>query len=344
MIDPFRTMLKASRLAGKGRPLSAAIALLFPGTSKRKPVRRSPTKVTRPPQPRSLRPAPGSFIDGHFANAYGALNYKLHTPKGSSRRRLPIVVMLHGCTQTAGDFARGTAMNTLADELGFLVLYPEQSISANMGRCWNWHTPANQSRSAGEPAVVASLTRHVMTLCAADPRRVYIAGLSAGGCAAALTAAAYPDLYVAVGVHSAMAPGNVATLTSALAAMRSGNSGGTSHRRRPRPTIVFHGDRDDVVNPSAAAGFLSQLERSRPGVLSRQVLHDRRKGGRAFTRAIYRNQRGEVLLEDWSVHGSGHAWSGGNGAASNTDPAGPDASREMLRFFLRHRRPLKRQR
>lgn len=228
-------------------------------------------------------------------------------------------------------------MNALADEVGFLVLYPEQSNSANFNRCWNWHRVGNGKRDeGGEPAVIAALTRHVIKDSRANPARVYIAGLSAGAVAAAVVAAEYPELYAAVGVHSGLARGNVSRLSEALAAMR-GEAGWTSTPGKqpvPLPTIVFHGDRDDVVHPSNAQGFLKQLEHAKPGALTKRSRRGRSQGGRDYTCTLYRAPLGRVLLEDWTVHGGGHAWSGGKRGGSYTDPAGPDASREMVRFFL----------
>jgi poly(hydroxyalkanoate) depolymerase family esterase len=249
--------------------------------------------------------------------------------------------MLHGCTQSAGDFALGTRMNELADERGFLVLYPQQSTAANLGRCWNWHRPGDQKRGSGEPAAIAALTLHIIGTSRANPARVYIAGISAGGAAAAIVAAAYPEIFVAVGVHSGMARGNVTTLSGALAAMRGGAGAGVADGGkvpRPAPTIVFHGGRDKVVHPSNAGGFLTQLQRSSPRPITSRTERGRSKGGRDFTRTVYRQGAGEVLLEDWTVADSGHAWSGGCASGSYTDPAGPDASREMMRFFLARKR------
>lgn len=333
----------------KGRPLAAALVLqgmLSPAPKRAKSgagrvkraKQRSPAKPAREP-----RPAPGTFVDGRYSNAHGRLAYKLYTPRGSARRRPPLVVMLHGCTQSAADFAVGARMNRLADELGFLVLYPEQSTSANVGRCWNWHRPGDQGRGRGEPAVIAGLTRHVIDLGRVNPARVYIAGLSAGGAAAAIIAAAYSDLYVAVGVHSGLARGDVCTLRGALSAMRQGVSArahGLDKTRGPLPTIVFHGDQDNIVHPSNPAGFLNQLRRSSSAPLNSRETRGRSRNGRAYTRKEYRFGVGPVLLEDWIVHGSGHGWSGGDPAGSYTDPAGPDASREMMRFFLSRRRPI----
>lgn len=335
MRNPLRAVLKAARKS----QLSAARAMRSlvpaPAPKRAKPPRRVRTTLARP-----TRPAPGSFIDGQVAGPAGPLSYKLYTPRGSARRRLPLVVMLHGCTQTAADFAAGTRMNRLADELGFLVLYPQQSIKANMGRCWNWHHPANQRRGSGEPAAIAALTRLAIQTGRANPARVYIAGISAGGSAASIIGAAYPELFVAVGVHSAIPRGTITSVTGAMAAMRGGASGGIGRTARPLPTIVFHGDGDRVVHPSNAGGFVEHLRRSSTKVLAGRTEQGRSAGGRTFTRTVYSHGAGGVLLEDWTIHGSGHAWSGGSAAGSHTDPAGPDASREMIRFFLARKRPV----
>lgn len=253
---------------------------------------------------------------------------------------MPLVVMMHGCSQSASDFAAGTGMNMLADELGFLVLYPQQSQSANLARCWNWHDPQHQVRDRGEPAVIAALTRHTIALCRANPMRIYIAGISAGGAAAAIIGAAYPDLYVAVGVHSGLAQGNIRSLSAAVAAMRGkSDSGPAKALPRQLPTIVFHGDGDRIVHPSNAAGFLKNIERSNSGPLLIRTYTGCSSGGRHFTQRVYKGPAGDIMLEDWTVHGIGHSWSGGRAAGSHTDPAGPDASQEMIRFFLARRRP-----
>lgn len=348
MTNIYRTILKASRLVKRRRPISAAMALQElwspPGPkTRRKSAKTAPKPKSRgvgkPAQGRPDRAAPGSFSSGEFHCPHGALGYWLYMPPGSARRRMPLIVMLHGCTQTATDFAAGTRLNRLADELGFAVLYPQQSSKANIARCWNWHDPAHQARGGGEPAIIGALTRHAINLCRTNPTRVYIAGISAGGAAAAIIGAAYPDIYAAVGVHSGVARGNIRSLGTALTTMR-GRASGPSKEKLPRqlPTIVFHGDNDSVVHPSNARGFLNNLERSQPGPLTSRSYRGCSSGGRHFTRRIHKGQDGRTLLEDWTVHGSGHSWSGGSAAASHTDPSGPDASREMVRFFMTHRR------
>lgn len=292
------------------------------------------------------------FLAASYRNHAGSRAYKLYVPNAYREQPLPLIVMLHGCTQSPDDFAAGTRMNALAEEHPCLVAYPAQSAAANVSRCWNWFNPHDQQRDRGEPSLIAGITRQIMREYAVDPRRVYVAGLSAGAAAAAIMGAAYPDLYAAIGVHSGLACGAATDVSSAFAAMRQGNSGAArrpqadhrpeAHQRpgadqRIVPTIVFHGDRDGTVNPVNGDQIIAQ---SQVGTeLRSSVQHGTVPGGRDYSRTLYCDAGGRALLEQWVVRGAGHAWSGGSEAGSFTDPLGPDASREMLRFFLEHTLP-----
>ncbi|MDB5063806.1 MAG: esterase [Chloroflexi bacterium] len=283
-------------------------------------------------------PARGRFIECSYSNEAGSRAYKLYVPSGCAGQAVPLVVMLHGCTQDPDTAAAGTRLNELAEEGTFLVAYPRQDMAANVSRCWNWFVPAHQRRGGGEPSIIAGITQDVMTRHRVDQRRVYVAGMSAGGAMAAIMAATYPDLYAAVGVHSGVATGAAHDLRTAFAAMRRGGPKGPPPEdlvERPSlPTIVFHGDRDTTVNPSNAQRVLDEV---RPrGGLSETSSRGQVPRGREFTRLVYSGAGGDVAAECWLIHGAGHAWSGGSPAGSFTDPLGPDASREMVRFFLEH--------
>jgi len=295
-----------------------------------------------PPQARVADAQPGQFVSGFYANQAGARPYKLYVPTSYAGQSLPLVVMLHGCTQTPDDFANGTRMNALAEERQCFVLYPEQTRAANPSRCWNWFKRADQRREQGEPAILAGMTREVMNRYRIDPGKVYVAGLSAGGAMAAVMGTAYPELYAAVGVHSGLACGSAHDLPSALAAMRGtpasvGRNTGSSPTVPATPTIVFHGDRDKTVHPRNGEDVVSQsVERN--GVSSADPTTERGQapGGHAYTRTIHRDSTGRAVLEHWLVHGGGHAWFGGSPRGSYIDPKGPDAAREMIRFFYQN--------
>ena len=261
-----------------------------------------------------------------------------------------LIVMLHGCTQSADDFAAGTQMNRLADEHGFLVVYPEQAAHANASRCWNWFRPQDQVRDAGEPSILAGIVREVAHAHGADPRRIFVAGLSAGAAMAVVLGETYPELFAAVGVHSGLPFGSAHDIPSAMAAMKGGRSGMPGSKRmpggaggtrrtavQPVPVIVFHGDRDHTVQPTNGDTIVRQAQEAH----AREAGHSMQvtthagvaSGGRRFSREVHTDAEGQVRIESWTLHGAGHAWSGGHASGSYTDHAGPDASAEMLRFF-----------
>jgi poly(hydroxyalkanoate) depolymerase family esterase len=300
----------------------------------------------RTPEP-DAPPMAGRFVTRSFTNGAGTRAYKLYVPSGAGERDLPLVVMLHGCTQSADDLAAGTRMNELAEGGPFFVVYPEQSANANGQKCWNWFKSADQRRDLGEPSLIAGITRQVAATHPVDTQRIYVAGMSAGGAMAVIMGATYPELYAAVGVHSGLAYGAAHDMPSAFMAMKQGASDPTQGKTRAAgtagavdltrsvPTIVFHGDRDGTVHPRNGEQVLHQWA---DGAGRATVRRGQVSGGRAYTRSVYRDAGEEPVAERWIVHGAGHAWSGGSSRGSYTDPQGPDASAEMVRFFLEHPR------
>jgi poly(hydroxyalkanoate) depolymerase family esterase len=300
-----------------------------------------PTPVSIP----DIVPEGGKFVAATYGNPAGSRAFKLYIPSRYHGQPIPLVVMLHGCTQSPDDFAAGTRMNLVAEEHTCLVVYPAQPSEANAAKCWNWFRPSDQRRGQGEPSLIAGITRQVMRDYAVDPERVYIGGLSAGAAAAAVMGATYPDLYAAIGVHSGLACGAAKDLPSAFVAMRqgelSGSSGAGDASEVPGhgsavPTIVFHGDRDTTVHPRNGDHVIAQSKRATN--LQEKVHRGRVPGGHSYTRTVHTDASGRAIFEHWEIHGAGHAWSGGSTAGSYTDPRGPDAAREMLRFFLEHAR------
>jgi poly(hydroxyalkanoate) depolymerase family esterase len=278
---------------------------------------------------------PGETLRRGYRGPEGERPYLLYVPSGWTGEPVPLVVMLHGGTQSAAEFAAATRMNELAEERTFLVAWPEQVMSANPGRYWNWFQLEDQRRGSGEASLIAGITARVLADYCADPDRVYVAGFSAGAAMAAVMAASHPDVYAAVGVHSGLPHGAAEDVASAFEAMRQGPRR-TPPLRRAVPVITFHGDADTVVSPVNAVKVIEQF--APDGAASTSVTTTgRAPGGRTYSRTqVQRGRRG--VAEHWAVHGSGHAWSGGIAGGSYTDPAGPDATAEIVRFFAEHPR------
>lgn len=294
--------------------------------------------------------APGSFQAHEFSNAIGSRAYKLYVPLRAVERP-PLVVMLHGCTQSADDFAAGTQMNRLAEEHGFLVVYPEQPGHANMSKCWNWFRPEDQAQGAGEPALITGIVREVAARHGVDPRRVFVAGLSAGAAMAVVMGQAYPDVFAGVGAHSGLPYASAHDIPSAMAAMKAGRGraagAGLPHSgparatatRHAVPTIVFHGDRDHTVQHDNGVRIVDQAtdayrQERKEHPLQSNTQRGTSPAGRSYSRTVHADPEGNARIESWTLHGAGHAWSGGHASGTYTDGTGPDASAEMVRFFL----------
>jgi poly(hydroxyalkanoate) depolymerase family esterase len=350
------TIRKALASAGLGgaeapeRPASAASAVHdAPIDVMAREVVEAPVTADMPATADKL---PGQFLLRSFTASAGTRAYKLYIPARTAQRAgrpMPLVVMLHGCTQSADDFAAGTQMNRLADEHGLLVVYPEQASGANPSRCWNWFRSEDQQRGSGEPSLLAGIVVAVGDEVMVDPKRVFVAGLSAGAAMAVVLGETYPELFAAVGAHSGLPYAAAHDIPSALAAMKGHNVMGRAHfpgtaddpRREVEqavPVIVFHGDRDHTVQHGNGDTIVRQASEAHAQRLKAQALvstsEEGEQGGRRYTRTVHADARGRPRVEQWTLHGAGHAWSGGDPAGSYTDATGPDASAEMLRFFL----------
>ena len=308
-----------------------------------------------------LAAAQGTWEKHTYQGAAGSREYFVYTPANyQPDSTVPLVLMLHGCKQTPEDFAVVTQMNKLADVEQFIVVYPQQTSGDNREKCWNWFEPSDQSRGSGEPAILAGITQTVQRTTdrwTIDPRRVYVAGLSAGGAMAVLLSAAYPDVFAAVGVHSGLEYKAATTVVGALLAMflQGGpdpmQQGQQAHRAMGRlarvvPTIVFHGTRDLTVklvngdqvirqwmetNRLASQGTYTAAFHRPSSTMPGQV-----PGGRSYTVNTWNDSFGNVVQAYWKVDGMDHAWSGGGTGKPFSDPSGPNASLAMHQFFLAH--------
>jgi poly(hydroxyalkanoate) depolymerase family esterase len=323
----------------------ARAGLMGPGTSSRL-LDRSPHEGVpfEAPSHDDALDAPGAFLTKTFANAAGMRTWKLYVPSSyaTGAHDVPLLVMLHGCTQSADDFAAGTRMNQLAEQHGFLVAYPEQPPRANGARCWNWFVPTDQARDRGEPSLIAGITREIAQSYRVDERRIFVAGLSAGAAMAIIMGAAYPELYVGVGAHSGLPLHAAHDVPSAFQVMKDASARGshpplfeeTPARSRQR-TIILHGDRDSTVataNSSAIAADAARIAALETPIQSSSA-SGRTVSGAEYTRTSYVDANGKSMIELWILHGAGHAWAGGRAKGSFTEPAGVDASTEMVRFF-----------
>jgi len=286
------------------------------------------------------------WLSKHFEHGNETYRFKVYIPGAHDGRPLPMIVMLHGAQQDSDDFASGTGMNIVAEENGFIVVYPEQPESSNPLKCWNWFLPANQTRESGEAAAIAALTREVADMYNVDRARIYVAGMSAGGALAVNLAVTHPELYAAAAIHSGLAFGVADEQLAALCAMNDGKGKvrlpqASSGRATPRavPLIVFHGDADDTVHPRNSEQIVSMsqlLHGMSDDTVTSSVVHvAQEEGGHAYTRHEFHDRGGVLIGEQWIVHGLGHAWSGGHPDGTHTDIRGPRASREIARFFDR---------
>ncbi|WP_299560615.1 PHB depolymerase family esterase [uncultured Sulfitobacter sp.] len=292
------------------------------------------TAHRRAPSVEAALPAGASFERQTYTCASGTRAYRTYVPSTGTQGIAGVVLMLHGCTQTPEDFAAGTGMNALAETHRLAVVYPHQARGENAQSCWNWFRRGDQMRGRGEPALLAGLVAQVASQHATPTTPVFVAGLSAGAAMAVILGETYPEVFSAVGAHSGLPFAAATDMPSAFAAMagQAPRAAGSSVKGTV-PTIVFHGSADTTVHPSN--GDRIARDAHHPDVHQPLVTDNQSTvAGRRVDRTVTTTQQGRPVLEHWRIDGLGHAWSGGQPAGSYTDPAGPDASGEMIRFFF----------
>jgi poly(hydroxyalkanoate) depolymerase family esterase len=317
-------------------------------------------KARKPPLTPKLAPLPGKWLAAQYAGQYEQgtlarhLRYWLYIPSTAPLSRLdgpgmPLVVMLHGCEQSATQFADGSRMNRLAEAAGCAVLYPQQSLTAHAHRCWKWYERATQ-QGGGDVPMIVGMVRQVAERYPVDPTRIYIGGISAGAAMAHLTALNHPDLFAAVGLHSSPMFGAGHSPIGALGVMQHGAGtrvdGAMAEvmQKRPKfpalPAILIHGEDDKVVRPINQTQLVRQeMLVNQLTVASKVIVTDKAASKRTHAyrlRDVYQGRK--VMLRVASIANLGHAWSGGDDEFKFNSRPGPDASKMMLAFFARHRR------
>lgn len=282
---------------------------------------------------KEVLPEGAEFRQDTFSCEAGSRTFRTYTPASATDGATGVIVMLHGCTQTPEDFAAGTGMNTLAEQHGFIVVYPAQSRGHNAQSCWNWFSRGDQRRGKGEPAILAGLTTHICTKHGIGRDQTFVAGLSAGAAMAVILGETYGDVFSAVGAHSGLPVGAAKDVPSAFAAMAGNSLESPPHLGASVRTIVFHGTADSTVHPSNGEAI---ARRALGGNVSQSIetADQGETDGRSFKRATSSDLNGVQIVEHWTIEGQGHAWSGGKPGGSYVDPNGPDASAEMVRFFF----------
>ena len=294
---------------------------------------------------------PGTYFAGYYTNFYGTRYYQGYVPTSYHVQEMPLVVGLHGCTETAAGFELLTALDDLAEQRGFILVLPEQNPYFNSARCWNWMLTANQSRGAGEPSIIAGITNWVRGNYNVDANRIHVTGISAGGAMSVIMGATYPDLYASIGVHSGCeykglpcGSGGGPDPTTAGNQMYSA----MGSYKRVVPVIAFVGSADIVAPPINTSQIITSWaqtnDRTSDGAdnnniddIADQTIPGQVPGGRSYTQYVYKNStNGQIVLTQYIVDGMNHAWSGGCGCDPYGDPAGPNASSIMYDFFLAH--------
>ena len=291
---------------------------------------------------------PGRWRHHQYSGQQGSRIYDVYLPAGLNPRAPVPLVLLHGCRQGSVDFAQDSGFTGAADADGFVVVAPRQELRHQLGRCWRWYDSGHQQRDLGEPALLAGIVAEVLgrdTEFRIDRRRVYAAGLSAGGAMALILATTYPDVIAAAGVHSATAYRSATQSFRALSAMAARGTAPRGATGEMAPVVLIHGTGDQVVRPTNADRIVDQWLTSRDdgGAWRRVRTLARTRSfvvdGRRCIRTRWYSLRGRRVLEYWRVDGLAHAWSGGRTSGSYIDPSGPEATQIMTSFFRQHRLP-----
>jgi poly(hydroxyalkanoate) depolymerase family esterase len=315
----------------------------------------TPTPTPTPPPGGGATPGKGTSFSGTYTNAAGSRAYRGYVPSTyKAGTPVPLLVVLHGCTESADVFRQLTRFDELAEAKGFLVVFPEQPKSANNQNCWNFFQDAQTHRGTGEPSLIAGITDWVGQHYSVDSHRIYVAGLSAGGAMASVMAATYPDVYAAIGIGSGCEYAATATCAGyksadpAAAAQAAYKEMGT--RARAMPVISFSGDKDTTVPPVNADQLLQQWQltadladdgATNGSVLSKptSTISGQVPNGLSYTVRSYGDAQTNELVQYWVVNGMSHAWSGGCSCQPYAEPKGPDATAAMYAFFVKHPMP-----
>ena len=304
------------------------------------------------PGPSPSGPLTGKYFSGKFTNAAGSRNFTGYIPSGyKSGTAVPLVVALHGCSQSADTISKQIKLDNLAESATFITVYPEQPSSANNLSCWNWFQSANMQRGQGEPSILAGITQWVQQNYTVDAKRTFVEGFSAGGAMAVVMGATYPDLYGAIGVGSGIEyNGGTAALGGAqLDATKAGQAAyqAMGSNARIMPTLIFHGAQDKTVPVANATSLVKQWlttdDLADDGVINGSVPTTPQSSknlissaGQPYTVSSYVDGHGREILQSWVVANMEHAWSGGCSCTSYSYPSGPDETKAMYDFFMAH--------
>lgn len=298
------------------------------------------------------RTASGDFISGEhleelrsFGGNPGQLRGYVYAP-AQRDAAAPMVVVLHGCTQSAAGYDRGAGWSALAERHGFVVLLPEQQRANNPNGCFNWFAADDVRRGSGEVESIRQMIVAATATYGVDPDRVFVTGLSAGGAMAAATLATYPELFAGGAVIAGLPYGVAASMPEAFERMQGrGGPRGTalgklvrsaSGHRGPWPTLsVWHGTADRTVNPTNA-DLLTEQWTAVHGVGP----PDRTTAVDGYPRTVWRDAAGRAVVERFEITGMGHGTPLSTGGADGLGVAGPfmletsiSSTRHIARFW-----------